>query len=115
MRFAATSYDDPMKSLTKLKQISSVLAYRGQFKAVSNKVRNLPESHKLSCFLSGLKDEVRLLMRMLGPKTLNEAFGLAKMQEEYLWSCRKSSKIPHDVSRPSIFGIPKLENSISTP
>ena len=75
----------------------------------------MPESHKLSCFLIGLKDEVRLLMRMLGPKTLNEAFGLAKMQEEYLWSCRKSSKIPHDVSRPSIFGIPKLENSSSTP
>ena len=115
VRFGATSYDDPMKSLTKLKQTSSVLAYKRQFEAVSDRVRNLAESHKLSCFLSGLKDEVRLLVRMLGPKTLNEAFRLAKMQEEYLWSCRKSSKIPHDGSRPSIFGIPKLENSISTP
>ena len=58
---------------------------------------------------------MRLLVRMLGPKTLNEAFGLAKIQEEYFWSCRKSSKIPYDGSRPSILGIPKLENSISTP
>ena len=115
VRFGATSYDDPMESIRRLKQTSSVLAYKGQFKAISNRVQSLSESHKLSCFLSGLKDEVRLLVRMLGPKTLNEAFGLAKMQEEYLWSCRKSSKIPHDVSRPSIFGIPKLENSISTP
>lgn len=29
-------------------------------------------------------------------------------------SCRRSSKIPHDGSRPSILGIPKPENSIST-
>ena len=83
VRFGATSYDDPMESLRRLKQTSSVLAYKGQFKAISNRVQSLSESHKLSCFLSGLKDEVRLLVRMLGPKTLNEAFGLAKMQEEY--------------------------------
>ena len=114
VRFGATSYDDPMESLTRLKQTSSVIAYKGQFEAISNRVRSLPELHKLSCFLNGLKDEVRLPLRMLGPNNLNEAFGLAKMQEEYLWSCRRSSKIPHDASRPSILGIPKLENSIST-
>ncbi|XP_023907750.1 uncharacterized protein LOC112019466 [Quercus suber] len=102
VRFGATSYDDPMESLTRLKQASSVIAYGGQFEAISNRVRSLSEPHKLSCFLSGLKDEVRLPVRMLGPKNLNEAFGLAKMQEEYLWSCRRSSKIPHDGSRPSI-------------
>ena len=39
----------------------------------------LSESHKLSCFLSGLKDEIRLLVRMLMPKYLSEAFGLAKI------------------------------------
>ena len=32
------------------------------------------ESHKLSCFLSGLKNELRLPMRMLGPKNLNKEF-----------------------------------------
>ena len=114
VRFGATSYDDPMESLTRLKQTCSVIAYKGQFEAISNRVRSLSEPHKLSCFLSGLKDEVRLPVRMLGPKNLNEAFGLAKMQEEYLWSCRRSSKIPHDGSRPSILGIPKPKNSIST-
>ena len=114
VRFGATSYDDPTESLTRLKQTSSVIAYKGQFEAISNRVRSLSEPHKLSCFLSGLKDEVRLPVRMLGPKNLNEAFGLAKMQEEYLWSCRKSSKIPHDGSRPSILGLPKPKHSIST-
>ena len=76
VRFGATSYDDPMESLTRLKQTSSVIAYKGQFEAISNRVRSLPELHKLSCFLNGLKDEVRLPLRMLGPKNLNEAFGL---------------------------------------
>ncbi|XP_075673885.1 uncharacterized protein LOC142643233 [Castanea sativa] len=113
-RFGATSYDDPMESLTRLKQTSFVIAYKGQFEAISNRVRSLSELHKLSCFLSGLKDEVRLPVRMLGPKNLNKAFGLAKMQEEYLWSCRKSSKISHDGSRPSILGLPKPEHSIFT-
>ena len=114
VRFGAVSYDDPMESLTRLKQTSSVIAYKGQFEAISNRVQSLSEPYKLSCFLSGLKDEVRLIIRMLSPKNLNEAFGLAKMQQEYLWSCRKSSKISHDGSRPSILGIPEPEHSIST-
>ena len=115
VRFGATSYDDPMESFTRLKQTSSVLAYKGQFEAISNRVRSLSEPHELSCFLNGLEDEVRIPMRMLSPKTLNEAFGLAKMQEEYLWSCKKYSKISYDGSRPSILGTLKLENNNSTP
>lgn len=65
------------------------MVYKGQFKALSNRIRGLFDSHKLSCFLSGLKDEVRLPLKMLNPKNLNEAFGLAKIQEEYLMSSRK--------------------------
>ena len=84
VRFGATTYNNPMESLTRLKQTSLVITYQGQFEAISNGVRILSEPHKLSCFLSGLKDEVRLPVRMLGPKNLSEAFGLAKMQEEYL-------------------------------
>ena len=63
--------------------------YKGQFEALSNRFRGLSENHKLSCFLSGLKNEVRLPVKMLNPKNLNEAFGLAKIQEEYLMSSRK--------------------------
>ena len=59
---------------------------------ISNRIKNLPESHKLSCFLSGLKDEVRLAVRMQNPRTLSAAFGLAKIQEEYLSTCEKMYK-----------------------
>ena len=53
--------------------------YKGKFENLSNRIRDLSENHKLSCFLSGLKDEVRLRVKMLNTKTLNEAFNLANI------------------------------------
>lgn len=41
-------------------------------------------------FFSGLQDEVRLHVRILNPTTLNHAFGLAKIQEQYILSTRRS-------------------------
>ena len=78
-RFGVMAYDDPMEALTRLKQTSTVIAYKGNLEIFSNRIFGLSESHKLSCFLSDLKDEIRLPVRMLVPKTLNEAFGLAKI------------------------------------
>ena len=57
-RFGSTTYEDPMESLTRLKQPSNVVVYKGQFEALSNRIKGLSDSHKLSYFFSGLKDEV---------------------------------------------------------
>ena len=57
LRFGVTAYDDPMETLTWLKQVSFVVAYKGNFEILSNRITGLSESHKLSCFPSGLKDE----------------------------------------------------------
>ena len=108
-RFGTTAYDDPMKALTRLKQTTTMVSYKGNFKILSNRIKGLFESHKLSCFLSGLNDEIRLPVRMLVPKFLNYAFWLAKIQEEFLISNRKSFKPILDISKPSILGLPKLE------
>ena len=89
-RFGSTAYEDPMESPTRLKQSSSAAVYKGQFEALSNRIRGLSDGYKLSCFLSVLKYEVRLHMKMLNPKNLSEAFGLAKIQEEYLNSSHRS-------------------------
>ena len=91
--FGVTTYDDPMEALIRLKQTSTMIAYKGNFEILSNRIFGLSESHKLSCFLSGLKDEIRLSVRMLVLKTLNKAFGLAKIQEEYLSNGRKGFRI----------------------
>ena len=88
-RFGNIAYDDPMEPLTRLRQTTDVVVYKAQFEASSNRIKGLFDSDKLSCFLSDLKDDVRLPMKMLSPKNLNEAFGLAKIQEEYLNSSHR--------------------------
>ena len=67
VRFGTSAYDDPMEVLTKMRQTSTVALYKAEFEAVSNRVKGLSPLHKLSCFLSGLRDEIRLSVRMLYP------------------------------------------------
>ena len=52
VRFGTSAYDDPMESLTKLRQVGSVVHYKGQFESLSNRVKELFEKHQLSNFLS---------------------------------------------------------------
>ena len=82
IRFGTTAYDDPMEALIRLRRSSTVLAYKGEFESLSNRIKDLSPQHKLKCFLSELKDEIKLSVRMLNPSSLNVAFGLAKIQEE---------------------------------
>ena len=74
----------------------------------------MSEFHKLSYFLSGLKDEIRLVVKMLMPKSLKEAFGLAKIQEEYLVSSRKSFRNVIDNGKPSILSLPMVGGKTNT-
>ena len=82
IRFGTTAYDDPMEALIRLRRSSTVLAYKGEFESLSHRIKGLSPQHKLSCFLSELKDAIKLSVRMLNPSSLNVAFGLAKIQEE---------------------------------
>ncbi|KAF5468680.1 hypothetical protein F2P56_012817 [Juglans regia] len=112
VRFGSSAYDDPMKALTRLKQVHSVTAYKTEFELLSNRIKGIFERNKLSCFLSGLKDEIRLPIRMLNPSSLNDAFGLAKIQEQYVWSAKKSWRGSSSDSQQlnvgaSVFGNPK--------
>jgi hypothetical protein len=59
VRFGPT-YDDPMEALKKLRQSSTVAEYTTQFEALSNRLRGISDRNRLSCFLGGLKDEIRL-------------------------------------------------------
>ena len=107
VRFGTSAYNDPMEVLTRMRQTSNVALYKAEFEVVSNRVKGLSPLHKLNCFLSGLRDEIRLPVRMLNPQFLNEAFGLANIQEEYVWSNRKSIRSHQESGNPSILGLPK--------
>ncbi|XP_018843425.2 uncharacterized protein LOC109007962 [Juglans regia] len=112
VRFGSSAYDDPIEALTRLKQVHSVTAYKTEFELLSNCIKGISKRNKLSCFLSGLKDEIRLPIRMLNPSSLNDAFGLAKIQEQYVWSTKRSwrpssSDYPQSNMGPSVLGNPK--------
>jgi hypothetical protein len=92
VRFGRGSYDDPMETLSKLKQTGSLDDYKTQFEILANRVHRLIDPHKLSCFLGGLRDDIRLPVRMFNPKTLNDAYSLAKIQEECIAINLKSGK-----------------------
>ncbi|KAK9997026.1 hypothetical protein SO802_021712 [Lithocarpus litseifolius] len=111
VRFGSTAYYNPLEVLTRLRQTTTVAGYKAEFEAVSNRIKGLSPLHKLSCFLSGLKDEIRLPVRMLNPQSLNAAFGLAKIQEEYVMSCRRSVNYQQDSGKNSISGLPKSNGS----
>ena len=81
-----------MEGLTRLRQTTIVVVYKADFEAVSNRIKRAFSIAQAQLFLSGLKDEIRLPIRMLNPQSLNAAFGLAKIQEEYMMSCVRSVK-----------------------
>lgn len=92
MKFGSFPYDDPMESLTRLKQLSSVTTYKSEFKLLSNRICGISEKNKTSCFLSDLRDEIKMIVCMLNPMTLNDAFESTKIQEQYVRSIRKVGK-----------------------
>ncbi|KAH9669753.1 hypothetical protein KPL70_021924 [Citrus sinensis] len=81
-RFGPTDYDDPSEALGRLKQVTTVAAYQEQFEQLSHRVDNLPESHLVGSFIAGLKDDVRLDVRVKQPRTLSDAISVARLIEE---------------------------------
>ncbi|KAF5470911.1 hypothetical protein F2P56_011397 [Juglans regia] len=122
VRFGLSVYDDPMEALTRLKQLSAVAAYKTEFELISNRLKGISEKNKLSCFISGLKDEVRFAVKMFNPKNLNDAFGLAKIQEQNIWSTRKvwkntsydpGTSMQKPIQAHSILGAPPRGQAVS--
>ncbi|XP_059456454.1 uncharacterized protein LOC132186493 [Corylus avellana] len=101
-RFGPSGYDDPMEALSKLKQTTSVDDYKERFEALSNRVRGIDDHNRVSCFLGGLKDEIRLPVRMFKPQSLLAAYGLAKVQEEHVLNGRRFKGSGGNFSSPSI-------------
>ena len=79
-RFGSLAYEDPMAEIKKLKQTGGLQEYVRAFDMLLDRT-HLGEDQALSCFLAGLKHEVEMLVRMFNPKTLQEAYSLAKLQE----------------------------------
>jgi hypothetical protein len=91
-RFDKGSHDDPMETLSKLKQVGWLDDYKNQFDTLALKVHAMPKAHKLSCFLGGLRDEIRVSVQMFNPGSLVSAYSLVRTQVECVFNSRKSSR-----------------------
>ncbi|WVZ00696.1 hypothetical protein V8G54_026765 [Vigna mungo] len=83
-RFAPTAFEDPRGKLFKLSQTSSVSSYLTEFESTANRVTGLSPPFLLSCFLSGLRPEIRREVVAQQPQSLSTTVGLAQLQEEKL-------------------------------
>lgn len=87
VKFGDRVYEDYMPDLKRLNQTRELIGYINAFDACAHKT-TLSEANVLSCFLTGLKNEVGYPVRMQSPKTLQQAYALARMQNAYLTSIR---------------------------
>ncbi|KAJ0925632.1 putative retrotransposon gag domain-containing protein [Helianthus annuus] len=83
-RFGPTDFEDPAEALTRLEQVTTVVAYQQEFERLSHRVDGLPESFLVGCFMGGLKDEIRLEVKLKSPRSLSDTIGMARLVEERL-------------------------------
>ncbi|KAA8550859.1 hypothetical protein F0562_002543 [Nyssa sinensis] len=92
-RFGDSLFDDAMGQLTKLRQISTIKTYQEKFEELANKTNGLSEEFLVSCFVSGLKDEIKAGVQMFRPKNVFQAMGLARLQEETIEALAKKNRV----------------------
>lgn len=76
-----------MADLKVLTQVGDLLDYIEAFDACAHRIYLL-EGNLLSCFFTGLRDEIRYPVLMQGPKTLQQSYELSRMQDDYLTSLK---------------------------
>ncbi len=67
--------------LTKLKQINTVKECQGHFERLFSRVGRLPSSQQVGCFISGLREHLRVDVQALKPTSLSFTVGLAHLYE----------------------------------
>ena len=79
------SMADAIAEFHKLKQVGSVREYQDRFEELRSLMLilqpTLTERYFVSNFISGLKDELRLMVKMMMPATVKEAAEKARLQE----------------------------------
>nr|GFA34758.1 hypothetical protein [Tanacetum cinerariifolium] len=78
-RFSNTMFEDPLEELVSLNQTCTLHDLNTAFDALLNKV-NLTESQAISLYLKALSPDIKGMVKMFRPRTLHEAYGLAKTQ-----------------------------------
>ncbi|KAH9792459.1 Integrase catalytic domain-containing protein [Citrus sinensis] len=82
LRFGPTDYEDPSKALSHLKQTTTAVAYQEAFEKLSHQIDGLPQHFLVGCFVAGLRDDIRLDVKIKQPRILADAIRVARHVEE---------------------------------
>ncbi|KAH0746200.1 hypothetical protein KY285_007857 [Solanum tuberosum] len=98
-------FQNPDEHLCSIQQTGSVFEYRQEFAKRASHVQTWPEHCLLGVFLSGLKEDLRVDVRIHKPRSVYKAMILA-LEYEGKQGLNQSSKVPAwpSVSRPSSIG-----------
>ncbi|XP_076947035.1 uncharacterized protein LOC143618840 [Bidens hawaiensis] len=78
-RFSSALFEDPLEEIASLNQTGSLQDLNTAFDSLLNKV-TLSETQAVSLYLKALKPEIKGPVKMFKPRTLHEAYRLAKTQ-----------------------------------
>jgi hypothetical protein len=81
-RFSLTDFEDLYEALSRLRQSITIAAYQEEFEKLSHQVDGLPETFLIGCFIAGLRDDIRLDVKIKHPTMLSETIGVARLIEE---------------------------------
>lgn len=95
-RFAENTAEEIIEVFIKLWQKGSIFKYQEQFEESKSQVMislpHLPESYYIFVFTSGLKDEIKSMVKIIQPHTLAKAFEIAILQENTITALSRNSK-----------------------
>ncbi|GKB05253.1 hypothetical protein Tco_0833448 [Tanacetum coccineum] len=94
------SDQDARYALSKLLQMGTVAEYESEFVVLANRVTGISESLLTSFYISGLKLSLQIDLLRAMPKTLGEAFALARITETRFEDERATTVIakPNDLN-----------------
>ncbi|KAK0570568.1 hypothetical protein LWI29_003302 [Acer saccharum] len=75
--FGSQGFEDYAESLFKLRQTGSLRDYVSEFRRLATWITNLSPTFRLSCFIGGLKEELKHDVKLLRPATVQDAMNLA--------------------------------------
>ncbi|XP_027183811.1 uncharacterized protein LOC113782099 [Coffea eugenioides] len=110
-RFSGGSSRDIVEEFNKLQQRGSVEEYEEKFEELKTlmlmKNPRLDELYFVSSFISGLKEDIKPMVKMFKPQTLMKAFEVAELQESSIEIQSKQNKTAGRVAVESRFGMYK--------
>ncbi|BBH02927.1 transposable element gene [Prunus dulcis] len=75
--FGSHGFEDFAESLFKLRQTGPLKDYIAEFRRLATRIRDLNPTFRLSCFVGGLKEELKHDVKLLRPATVHEAMNFA--------------------------------------